>query len=87
VLDVSETAIEVCRNRLGENAEKIHWLTADVTLVELEPNAYDIWHDRAVFHFLTERSQRIAYVRNVARSVTRRARHRQHVRTGRSKEV
>jgi 2-polyprenyl-3-methyl-5-hydroxy-6-metoxy-1,4-benzoquinol methylase len=69
VLDISETAIEVCRRRMGAAADRIHWIIADVTSTELNPLAYDVWHDRAVFHFLTEQEQRAAYVRNVARSV------------------
>ncbi len=69
VLDVSQTAIEVTKKRLGLAAEKIHWLVADITEAELEPGAYDVWHDRAVFHFLTASEQRVAYVRNVAHAV------------------
>ena len=69
VLDVSQTAIEVTKKRLGLAAEKIHWLVADITEEELEPGAYDVWHDRAVFHFLTASEQRVAYVRNVAHAV------------------
>jgi len=69
VLDISETAIDVCKNRMQPAADHVRWLVADVTLSELEPDAYDIWHGRAVFHFLTGTPQRIAYVRNVARSV------------------
>jgi 2-polyprenyl-3-methyl-5-hydroxy-6-metoxy-1,4-benzoquinol methylase len=71
VLDISETAIDVCKNRMGEAAGRIQWLVADVTRTELNTSVYDIWHDRAVFHFLTEPEQRAAYVRNVARSVKR----------------
>jgi 2-polyprenyl-3-methyl-5-hydroxy-6-metoxy-1,4-benzoquinol methylase len=71
VLDISETAIRVSKRRMEEAADHVHWLVADVLLTELEFNTYDIWHDRAVFHFLTGMSQRIAYVRNVARSVKR----------------
>ena len=71
VLDISETAIDVCKKRIGEASGQIHWLVADVTLVELKENAYDVWHDRAVFHFLTGAEQREAYVRNVRRSVKR----------------
>lgn len=71
VLDISETAITVCKKRMGKAASRIHWLVADVTLAEMEPGVYDLWHDRAVFHFLTRMEQRIAYVRNVARSVKR----------------
>lgn len=69
VLDISPTAIEVARKRLGPAAEQVHWLLADITEVQLEPNAYDVWHDRAVFHFLTAMSQRVAYIRQVARAV------------------
>jgi 2-polyprenyl-3-methyl-5-hydroxy-6-metoxy-1,4-benzoquinol methylase len=71
VLDISETAIDVCKRRMGAAANKVHWLVADVTRAKLEPGVYDIWHDRAVFHFLTALEQRVAYVRNVARSVNR----------------
>lgn len=69
VLDISQTAIDANRKRLGEAAERVHWLAADITQVELEPFAYDVWHDRAVFHFLTAESDRRAYVRQVARTV------------------
>lgn len=69
VLDVSQTAIDVTRKRLGQLAGQVHWLAGDITQVELEARAYDIWHDRAVFHFLTNSQQRVAYVRQVARSV------------------
>lgn len=71
VLDISETAIDVCKNRMGAAAGRIHWLAADVTRTELPTSTYDVWHDRAVFHFLTGPEQRAAYVRNVARSVKR----------------
>lgn len=69
VLDVSQAAIEVNKTRLGVGARGVHWIVADITQVELEPRAYDVWHDRAVFHFLTSQEQRTAYVRQVARSV------------------
>jgi 2-polyprenyl-3-methyl-5-hydroxy-6-metoxy-1,4-benzoquinol methylase len=69
VLDVSKVAIEATKQRLGNRAERIHWLVADVTQVELEPRTYDVWHDRAVFHFLTLPEQRSAYVRQAALSV------------------
>jgi 2-polyprenyl-3-methyl-5-hydroxy-6-metoxy-1,4-benzoquinol methylase len=69
VLDVSQTAFEVTKKRLGPLEEQINWIVADITQVELQPSAYDVWHDRAVFHFLRSIEQRSAYVRNVARSV------------------
>jgi 2-polyprenyl-3-methyl-5-hydroxy-6-metoxy-1,4-benzoquinol methylase len=69
VLDISKTAIDLTKSRLGSAAEQVRWLVANITEIELEPRAYDLWHDRAVFHFLTAGEQRIAYVRQVARSV------------------
>jgi 2-polyprenyl-3-methyl-5-hydroxy-6-metoxy-1,4-benzoquinol methylase len=71
VLDISETAINVSKQRIGDAADQVHWLVADVLAAELDLLAYDVWHDRAVFHFLTTMEQRIAYVQNVARSVKR----------------
>ena len=53
ILDVSSTAIEVTKKRLGPAAERVHWLVDDITEFELEPHTYDLWHVRAVFHFLT----------------------------------
>jgi hypothetical protein len=44
-------------------------VVGDITSVELPSGAYDLWHDRAVFHFLTAMEQRVAYVRQVARAV------------------
>ena len=69
ILDVSSTAIEVTKKRLGSAAERVKWLAGDITEIELEPNAYDLWHDRAVFHFLTAPGLRLAYVRQVMRAV------------------
>jgi len=69
VLDVSQTAIDVTKKRLGATAEQVHWMVADITTVQLEPLAFDVWHDRAVFHFLTTMEQRIVYVRKVAEAV------------------
>lgn len=71
VLDVSEAAIASCRKRLGEASERVCWVVADITNAELEPSTYDVWHDRAVFHFLTAPADRRAYVRQVVRSVKR----------------
>jgi len=69
VLDISEAAIEVAKQRLGERARAVSWLAADITEVALPERRYDVWHDRAVFHFLTEASQRVAYVRQVKRAM------------------
>ena len=69
VLDVSRTAIEVTKKRLGSAAQQVRWLLGDIFEIELEPNAYDLWHDRAVFHFLTTAERRLAYVRQVTHAV------------------
>jgi len=69
VLDISSTALDATRKRLGPLAERVHWLVSDVTQVDLPPHTYDVWHDRAVFHFLTAKEQRIAYVEKVASAV------------------
>ncbi|HEY2019502.1 MAG TPA: class I SAM-dependent methyltransferase [Bryobacteraceae bacterium] len=65
VLDISPTALEVARKRLGQAAAQVHWIPADVTRVSLPAHCFDVWHDRAVFHFLTTAEDRTAYVRNV----------------------
>ena len=69
VLDISQAAIDVTKKRLKVAADRVHWITADVTTVELAPGAYDVWHDRAVFHFLSSPEKRVAYVNAVARAV------------------
>ena len=65
VLDISPTALEATKRRLGPAGEQVHWLAADLTSVSLPGHSFDIWHDRAVFHFLTAAEDRAAYVRNV----------------------
>jgi len=69
VLDVSQVAIEVTKKRLGQAADRVRWIAADITKVHLEPSGYDVWHDRAVFHFLTASEQRAEYVRSVVSAV------------------
>ncbi|MGB2901792.1 MAG: class I SAM-dependent methyltransferase [Candidatus Acidiferrum sp.] len=69
VLDVSQTAIEVTKKRLGTAAKQVRWLVGDIVEIELEPHAYDLWHDRAVFHFLTTPERRLAYVQQITRAV------------------
>ena len=69
VLDVSQTAIEVTKKRLGSGAEQVRWLVGDIVEIELEQHAFDLWHDRAVFHFLTTLEQRRTYVRQVTGAV------------------
>lgn len=69
VLDISQTAIDASRNRLGNDAERVHWLAGDITNIELEPSKFEVWHDRAVFQFLTAPSDRAAYVRQVTQAM------------------
>jgi len=69
VLDISQTAIDVTKGRLGELADRVEWIVADVTSTDFPPNAYDVWHDRAVFHFQTTAAARVAYVDRVRKSV------------------
>jgi 2-polyprenyl-3-methyl-5-hydroxy-6-metoxy-1,4-benzoquinol methylase len=69
VLDVSSTALAVARERLDDKANKVDWLCGDVTTFVFARHQYDVWHDRAVFHFLTYPKDRVAYVRQVARAV------------------
>jgi SAM-dependent methyltransferase len=69
VLDVSQTAVDLTRNRLGPNSERVRWMVADMARADLAFRAYDVWHDRAVFHFLTAMEDRMAYPRQVAKAV------------------
>ena len=66
VLDISAEAIEVAKKRLGVLEMYINWRVGDITKVDLPRNYYDVWHDRAVFHFLTNEDDRRAYVERVA---------------------
>ena len=68
VLDVSEKALATARNRLGPRAERVIWIVADVTAWR-PAKSYDVWHDRAAFHFLTEPSDRAAYAGCVREAV------------------
>lgn len=65
VLDLSGAALAESARRLGAKGENIRWMEADVTQAVFEPCSFDIWHDRAVFHFLTTDEDRKAYVKQV----------------------
>lgn len=69
VLDLSPAALMVAKQRLANHAECVSWAEGDVTRAEFPVHRFDIWHDRAVFHFLTEPPDRHAYVEQVIRSV------------------
>lgn len=60
VLDISSAAIEQTQRRLGDRAPRVRWLVDDVTSWQPD-DRYDVWHDRAVFHFLTDTTDRNAY--------------------------
>ena len=61
VVDLAGTALEAARARLGERASEVQWREADILEAELPVSSYDLWHDRAVFHFLTSPEDRRAY--------------------------
>ncbi len=69
VLDISAAALAAAQHRLGARAQQVRWIEGDITSVDLEPASVDVWHDRAVFHFLTDPEDRAAYVRQVRRAV------------------
>lgn len=69
VLDISANAIQGCKQRLGARADKVHWYVADVLEQQFELESFDVWHDRAVFHFLTSDQHRAAYVRQVVHAL------------------
>jgi ubiquinone/menaquinone biosynthesis C-methylase UbiE len=69
VLDISAKALSLARQRLGAQANKVTWLEADITDVSLPPSAYAVWHDRAVFHFLTQPADRQRYIECARRAV------------------
>jgi len=69
VLDISAAALEKAKLRLGEQASAVKWIVSDIT--EFQPEeSYDLWHDRATFHFLIEESQIETYANLVAKAVT-----------------
>ncbi|MEO8321085.1 MAG: class I SAM-dependent methyltransferase [Bradyrhizobium sp.] len=68
VLDLSGAALESAKGRLGDRADRIQWVVADATIWE-PVKAYDIWHDRAAFHFLTEAQDRAAYIARLKRGL------------------
>ncbi|MGS2738162.1 class I SAM-dependent methyltransferase [Sinomicrobium sp. M5D2P17] len=68
VLDISETAIEKAKERLGEQAKKVKWIVEDIA--NFHPDGmYDLWHDRAAFHFLTDEKEISDYVRTVGNHI------------------
>ncbi len=69
VLDLSAAALRLARRRLGSAAAAVRWVEADITQASLPAHAFAVWHDRAVFHFLTQPADRMRYVDQVRRAV------------------
>jgi len=68
VLDLSANALEAARRRIGAAGSTVDWIVADVTTWQ-PPKTYDVWHDRAAFHFLTDPRDRAAYVERLRSAV------------------
>lgn len=69
VLDISAQALEKAKKRLGEKSRKVNWVVSDIT--EFRPdNTFDVWHDRATFHFLTSADQVTKYMDTARKSVS-----------------
>lgn len=69
VLDISETALEKTKQRLGDRASKVKWIIADVATFKPDEQ-YDFWHDRAAFHFLTQDVEINNYIDTIRQSIT-----------------
>ncbi len=69
VLDIAGSALAAARVRLGDLSGSITWREADVLTFAFAPGTYDLWHDRAVFHFLTESGDRARYVAQLSRAL------------------
>jgi 2-polyprenyl-3-methyl-5-hydroxy-6-metoxy-1,4-benzoquinol methylase len=70
VLEISQTALDALKARVGQVGAAVEWICGDVTETVLPEGSFDVWHDRAVFHFLTEAGQRRAYVESVKKALT-----------------
>ena len=65
VLDISESALSLSQKRLGDAGNSVHWIASDITQVHFKPKRFKLWHDRAVFHFLTKAEDRQAYIEHL----------------------
>ena len=70
VLDLSASSLNTSKKQLGNNVDKVTWIEGDITEVKLPDHVYDLWHDRAVFHFLTSPVDRKKYVQNLDQSLS-----------------
>ena len=69
VLDISENALERAKTRLGQKAKNVSWIVSDINDFKPKEN-YDVWHDRAAFHFLTTNDAIAHYIETATQSVT-----------------
>jgi len=69
VLDLSKTALALTKKRLGEKATSVTWIEGDITSTSLPPQHYEVWHDRAVFHFLISTEEQQLYVENLSKAL------------------
>ncbi len=69
VVDISEAALSAAAGKLGAGGDGVTWLPGDITSIDLPVNRYDLWHDRAVFHFLTEPEQQRLYRENLLKAL------------------
>lgn len=69
VLDIAASALRHAKQRLGAKAGSVEWFEADVTAFS-PPHRFNLWHDRAVFHFLTDKADRQKYVQTLKRTLT-----------------
>jgi len=69
ILDVSRAALAVARQRLGERARDVTWLVTDLLQAELPEGGFDLWHDRAVLHFLADPADTARYAAQAARAI------------------
>lgn len=65
VLDISSQALDVAKSRLAERAERVDWLAVDLLNAEFNTGQFSLWHDRAVFHFLTSENDRASYLQQL----------------------
>src|SRR3989338_10173254 len=71
VLDISAQALEYSKNRLASRADSVKWVLGDITAVDLSESSFDVWHDRAVFHFLVREKEGKGYCKSMETSVRR----------------
>jgi ubiquinone/menaquinone biosynthesis C-methylase UbiE len=69
VVDLSSASLEIARQRLGARADRVEWLAADVTTLDLAESSFDLWHDRAALHFMTSPEATHAYIRIATRAI------------------